>query len=252
MTNNNVPPADEAVALVTGASTGIGRAIVNVLCSNGTRVTGVARTEETLCESLENARQYEDQTLAVPGDVRESDTAERAVEETVNQFDRLDILINNAGITRDNLLMRMDEEDWQDVMDVNLGGTFHFTKAVTRTMMKQSAGRIINVGSVVGLRGNPGQSNYVASKAGIAGFTKSIARELGSRNITVNAVAPGYIKTSMTEDMSDELHDELTDNLSIERLGEPEDVAHTVFFLTKPESSYITGQVIVVDGGLYM
>lgn len=251
MTTENVPQLKDAVALVTGASTGIGRAIVNELCQKGVRVCGIARTEETLKESLNQAGDAE-QTLAVPGDVRDMDTAERAVEQTTDQFDRLDILINNAGITRDNLLMRMDEDDWQSVMDVNLGGTFHFTKAVTRTMMKQSAGRIINIGSVVGQRGNPGQSNYVASKAGISGFTKSIARELGSRNITVNAVAPGYIRTQMTDDMSDDMHDELTDNLSIERLGEPEDVAHTVSFLSKPESSYITGQVIVVDGGLYM
>lgn len=252
MSEHNVPPLNDATALVTGASTGIGRAIVHELCKHGTRVSGVARTEETLRESLEEAQQSEDQTLAVPGDVRNADVAERAVEKTVEKFDRLDILVNNAGITRDNLLMRMSEDEWEDVMDVNLGGTFHFTKAVTRTMMKQSAGRIVNVGSVVGLRGNPGQSNYVASKAGIAGFTKSIARELGSRNITVNAVAPGYIETDMTEDMSEDMHEELTSNLSIERLGEPEDVANTVSFLTKPEASYITGQVIVVDGGLYM
>ncbi len=250
--DQHVPPLNEAVALVTGASTGIGRSVVHELCDHGTRVTGVARTEDTLTETLEQARERQEQTLSFPGDVRDSSTASGAVEATLDEFDQLDILVNNAGITRDNLLMRMDEDDWNDVIDVNLGGTFHFTKAVTRPMMKQRGGRIVNISSVVGLRGNPGQSNYVASKAGIAGFTKSIARELGSRNITANAVAPGYVETSMTEDMSEDMHDQLTDELSIERLGQPEDVANVVSFLARPESSYITGQVLVVDGGLHM
>lgn len=247
-----VPDLQDAVAVVTGASTGIGRATVEAFCRRGARVVGVARTEETLVEALEDAGRSDEQTLAVPGDVSDPDTAGRVIERTLDRYDRIDVLVNNAGITRDNLLMRMSEEDWSDVMEVNLGGTFHFTKAVTRPMMKQKAGRIINVSSVVGLRGNPGQANYVASKAGIAGFTKSMARELGSRNINVNAVAPGYIKTDMTEEMTDDMRKELTDNLPLERLGEPEDVADCVLFLAGPRSSYITGQVLVVDGGMYM
>ncbi len=250
--SEHTPDLQDAVALVTGASTGIGRATVNAFCRRGTCVTGVARTEETLKESLKDARRSEDQTLSVPGDVRDPETAERAVERTLDRFDRIDILVNNAGITRDGLLMRMNKEDWDEVMDVNLGGTFHFTKAVNRPMMKQKGGRIINVSSVVGLRGNPGQSNYVTSKAGIAGFTKSMARELGSRNINVNAVAPGYIKTEMTDDLSEEMKSDLTDNLPLDRIGEPEDVADSILFLSGPRSSYITGQVLVVDGGMYM
>jgi 3-oxoacyl-[acyl-carrier protein] reductase len=250
--SDQMPPLNEAVALVTGASTGIGRAIVTDLCQKGVKVAGVARTESTLKEALEDAATEPDQTLAIPGDVSEEGTADRAVNTTVDSFGRLDILVNNAGITRDNLLMRMDREDWDDVMDVNLGGTFNFTKAVTRQMMKQRSGRIINVSSVVGLRGNAGQANYVASKAGIAGFTKSVARELGSRNITANAVAPGYIKTNMTEDIDEEKKEELAGELSIERLGEPEDVAGAVTFLAGPDASYITGQVLVVDGGMHM
>lgn len=250
--SEQMPPLNDAVALVTGASTGIGRAIVDDLCQKGVNVAGVARTEETLDQSLEDAATEPGQTLAIPGDVSKEDTADRAVKATLDEFERLDILVNNAGITRDNLIMRMDRDDWDDVMDVNLGGTFNFTKAVTRPMMKQRSGRIINVSSVVGLRGNAGQSNYVASKAGIAGFTKSVARELGSRNITANAVAPGYIKTKMTEDIDEEKKEELARELSIERLGDPEDVAGAVSFLAGPDASYITGQVLVVDGGMHM
>jgi len=249
---DQLPDLENATALVTGASTGIGRATVDAFCQHGTRVTGVARTEDTLRETLNDASTSPDQVLAVPGDVCDPDTAERAVQETLDRFDHIDILVNNAGITQDNLLMRMSEEDWSDVMDVNLGGTFRFAKQVARPMMKQRGGRIINVSSVVGLRGNPGQSNYVASKAGIAGFTKSLARELGSRNIHVNAVAPGYIKTDMTEEMSEDMKDELTDNLPLNRLGDPEDVADAILFLAGPRAKYITGQVLVVDGGMYM
>lgn len=247
MGNINVDLSGKS-AIVTGASTGIGFTIAQRLSEAGARITGIARTEDRLQKSLD---QLDGPALAVPGDVQEKETAERAVERTMDEFESVDILVNNAGVNRDNLILRMKEEEWDQVMDVNLGGTFHFSKRVAKRMMRQKEGRIINMSSVVGLRGNAGQSNYVASKAGIIGFTKSLARELGSRNITVNAIAPGYIETSMTDELPENQRDEILENIPLDRLGNPSDVADAVLFLASDGASYMTGQTIVVDGGMY-
>ncbi len=251
MSENNNSYFDEKTVLITGASTGIGRAVAKRFCSLGASVAGTARSEDKLRETMNEASDLGGSSLALPGDVRDAERAGEIVSSTVDEFGSVDVLVNNAGLTRDQLVLRMSEEDWEDVINVNLGGTFHFTKEVAGEMIRQRSGRIINVSSVVGLRGNPGQSNYVASKAGIAGFTKSVARELGSRGITVNAVAPGYVETPMTDDMSEEDRQDLIEEIPLERLGKPDDIAGAIKFLAGPEAGYITGQVIVVDGGMY-
>jgi len=192
------------------------------------------------------------EAIAVEADVSRMDDAQRLVKETLDQWGRIDILVNNAGITRDNLLLRMSEEEWDTVLQVNLKGAFNCTKSVTRQMMKQRQGRIINITSVVGQMGNAGQANYAASKAGLIGFTKSVARELASRNITCNAVAPGYIQTDMTAALDDAVKDSLKQQIPLGRLGTPEDVARVVTFLCSDDAAYITGQVINVDGGMVM
>jgi 3-oxoacyl-[acyl-carrier protein] reductase len=237
-------------ALVTGAAKNIGRAIAVRLAKDGFDVACVGRTVDSVAETVREVEAQGQKGLALAADVAKGDQAQAAVDDSVQQLGGLDVLVNNAGITRDKLLLRMDESDFDAVLAVNLKGVFHFSKAASKYMMKKRSGRIINITSVVGIRGNEGQANYAASKAGIIGFTKSLAREFASRNILVNAVAPGYIETSMTKDLSDSVKAGLMQSIPLARLGSSEDVAGVVSFLSSPDSSYVTGQVITVDGGM--
>ncbi len=244
---------DDKVALVTGGSRGIGRAIALRLASSGARVVVCARGEAAARTVADEINALGSQSFAQAADVSAADQAVQVVEATMERWGRLDILVNNAGITRDNLLMRMKEEDWDAVMATNLKGAFNYCKAAVRPMMKARSGRIINISSVVGISGNAGQANYAASKAGLLGLTKSLAKELGSRNITVNAVAPGLVPdTGMTGDLADSAIEGLTAHIPLGRPGSVEDVAHAVAFLAAAESAYITGQVLAVDGGMTM
>jgi len=240
------------VALVTGASRGIGRAIAVRLAADGALVTCAGRDRAALDETVAEIAAVGGQAEAIVFDVTDAASAGDAVRELHARHGRLDILVNNAGITRDQLIVRMRPEDWRAVMDADLDGVFHVTQPVAKIMLRQRSGRIITVTSVVGLMGNAGQSNYAAAKAALVGFTKSLARELGSRGVTANAVAPGYIKTEMTAGLSDAQREALVGALAIPRLGEPADVADAVAFLAGPGSSYITGTVVNVSGGLYM
>ncbi|MFC4184633.1 3-oxoacyl-[acyl-carrier-protein] reductase [Saccharococcus thermophilus] len=241
------------VALVTGASRGIGRAIALELARQGANVAvNYAGSEAKAYEVVEEIKKMGKEAVAIQADVSSAEAVERMVKTVLEQFGRIDILVNNAGITRDNLLMRMKEEEWDQVMNTNLKGVFHCIKAVTRPMMKQRYGRIVNIASIVGISGNPGQANYVAAKAGVIGLTKTAARELASRNITVNAVAPGFITTDMTDSLSDELKAEMLKQIPLARFGEPEDVAKVVAFLVSDAASYMTGQTLHVDGGMVM
>ncbi|MED3731623.1 3-oxoacyl-[acyl-carrier-protein] reductase [Geobacillus stearothermophilus] len=241
------------IALVTGASRGIGRAVALELARQGANVVvNYAGSEAKANEVVEMIRSLGREAIAVQADVARAEEVERLVKTVLDQFGRLDILVNNAGITRDNLLMRMKEEEWDAVINTNLKGVFLCTKAVTRPMMKQRGGRIINIASVVGVIGNPGQANYVAAKAGVIGLTKTAARELASRNITVNAVAPGFITTDMTEALSEELKGEMLKQIPLARFGEPDDVARVVAFLASDAAGYMTGQTLHVDGGMVM
>lgn len=238
-------------ALVTGASRGIGRAIALELANLGANIViNYAGNEEKAKETLAECEKLGVSGMIVQGNVASSSDVENMVKVTTEKFKTVDILVNNAGITKDGLLIRMSEEDFDSVMDVDLKGAFLCTKAVTRMMMKQRWGRIINLSSVVGILGQAGQANYCASKAGLIGLTKSNARELASRNITVNAVAPGFIQTDMTDALSAEQQESISKNIPLERLGTVEDVAKVVGFLASDAGSYITGQVISVDGGL--
>jgi len=241
------------VALVTGASRGIGRAIALDLARKGADVVvnyagNAALAEEVVGMIQEMGRK----SMAIQADVANREQVEAMIATTIKEFGALHILVNNAGITRDQLILRMKEEDWDRVLDTNLKGAFHTIKAVTRQMMKQREGRIINISSVVGVAGNAGQINYSASKAGLIGLTKTAARELAARNITVNAVAPGYIESDMTDQLSDEIKNELFKQIPLGRLGKPEDVSALVTFLASDAASYITGQVFHVNGGMYM
>ena len=243
----------ENVAFITGATRGIGRQIAITLAKNGFDIALNYRKEN---EELENTiKEIESQNVrcfAVQGDISNFESAEEMVNKIIAEFGKIDVLINNAGITKDMLLMRMKKEDFESVIDVNLVGTFNITKNVIPFMMKQRSGRIINISSVVGISGNAGQTNYSASKAGIIGFTKSLAKEVGSRNILVNAVAPGFIQTQMTDVLKDEVKEEIAKQIPLKRMGTTQDVANVVKFLASEESSYITGQVIQVDGGMLM
>jgi 3-oxoacyl-[acyl-carrier protein] reductase len=244
-------PKDK-VAVVTGASRGIGRSISLALAAEGARIVAVDldinETEKVAVE----IRALGVEALAVQGNVTVAADAERMIEAAVEKFGRVDILVNNAGITRDGLLLRMKDEDWDAVLTVNLKGAFICSRAAAKVMMKQRSGRIINIASVVGQMGNAGQANYCASKAGLIGLTKSNARELAKRNVTVNAVAPGFIQTAMTEALPEKVRQELAAQIPLERLGSAEDIANAVVFLAAERSGYITGQVIGVNGGMYM
>lgn len=244
---------DGKVAIITGASRGIGRSVAIELARLGAKVVINYAGNEAAAEEVKNIIVAAGgQGIVVKADVGDVEAVDAMVKETINTFGKIDILVNNAGITRDNLLMRMKEEDWDAVMNINLKGVFVCTKAVSRIMMKQKAGKIINMTSVVGLMGNAGQANYAAAKAGVIGFTKSMAKELASRGITVNAIAPGFISTDMTAVLSDQVKTELTEKIPAGRLGSPEDVAAAVTFLASDSANYITGQTLNVDGGMLM
>ncbi|PLY03354.1 MAG: 3-oxoacyl-ACP reductase [Desulfuromonas sp.] len=242
----------DKVALITGASRGIGRSIATALAAKGAKIVAVdidlAATEEFVAE----LKAAGTEAVAVQGNVTNPDDVEQMVNVAKETFDRIDILVNNAGITRDGLLLRMKDEDWDAVLTVNLKGAFLCTRAVSKLMSKQRNGRIINIASVVGQMGNAGQANYCASKAGLIGMTKSNARELAKRNVTVNAVAPGFIATDMTDALPEKVREELAAQIPLERLGSADDIANAVLFLASENSGYITGQVIGVNGGMYM
>lgn len=237
-------------ALVTGASRGIGRAIALRLAACGARVVGVARTAEALAGTLEAIRAAGGEADGFAANVASAEDVARVVDEVEAKYQKIHVLVNNAGVTRDGLVLRMSEEDWQEVIDINLKGTFLFCKAVGAVMMRARYGRIINISSVSGLAGNPGQANYSASKAGVIGFSRTIARELASRGITVNVVAPGFITTDMTDVLPDKLKAEVKERTPMRRLGAPEDIADMVCYFSGPGASYVTGQVIAVDGGM--
>jgi 3-oxoacyl-[acyl-carrier protein] reductase len=241
------------VAIVTGAGRGIGHAIALRLASEGARVAVVSRTELNANRTAEEINaQFAGLAKAYAVDVADHAAVKRLVEQILADFSRIDILVNNAGLTRDGLSMRMSEEDWDVVVDTNLKGAFNFIQAVERPMIKQRGGRIINIASVAGIMGNAGQANYAASKAGLIGLTKVIARELASRGITSNAVAPGFITTDMTEVLPEALKTGVAGQIPLGKFGEPDDIAHAVAFLASAEAKYITGQVLSVDGGLVM
>ena len=240
-------------ALITGAIRGIGKQIAITLAKQG---YNIALNYRKVNEELENTKKEIEkigvQILAVKGDVANFEDCENFVKQVIERFGQIDVLVNNAGITKDMLLMRMKKEDFEQVIDTNLVGTFNVTKNVVPYMMKARSGRIINISSVVGISGNAGQTNYSASKAGIIGFTKSLAKEIASRNILVNAVAPGFIETNMTDVLKDDVKQEIAKNIPLKRMGTAQDVANVVKFLASDDSSYITGQVINVDGGMLM
>ncbi len=240
------------VALVTGAAQGIGKAIALLLARNGADVIASDINLEKANETAQEVQALGRRSLAIQVDVARLDDVEKMVEAIVAQFGQIDILVNNAGIARDKLILRMTEEDWDAVLNINLKGTFNCTKAVVRHMSKRKNGKIVNIASVVGEMGNPGQGNYAASKAGVIGFTKTIAREFAQRGINVNAIAPGYIETPMTDALPDKVKEELRRLIPMDRLGKPEDVAEAVLFLVSESANYITGQVLNVNGGIYM
>jgi 3-oxoacyl-[acyl-carrier protein] reductase len=239
----------DGVVIVTGASQGIGLGIARTLAARGARLALVARTEERVASV---AAELGSGARAYGCAVQDAERVQATVQRLQDEMGPVHGLVNNAGITRDALLVRMSQEDWEEVLAVNLTGTFNFTRAVAKGMMRQKFGRIVNVTSVIGQMGNAGQANYAASKAGIVGFTKAVARELASRNITVNAVAPGYIATAMTADLPDGVREDLMKTIPLQRLGTPEDVARIVAFLLSDDAAYVTGQVLNCDGGMWM
>jgi 3-oxoacyl-[acyl-carrier protein] reductase len=240
-------------AIITGGAQGIGFSIASLFASEGADIA-ICDVQEEQCQksAAELEQKYKVKTLAVKVDVTQIATCEEMAKKTLDKFGRIDILVNNAGITKDNLLMRMSDQEWDAVLAVNLKGSFNCTKAVVRPMMKQQAGRIINICSIVGLMGNAGQANYSASKGGLIAMTKTCAREFASRNVLVNGIAPGFIRTRMTDALTDEQKQKLSALIPLTRLGEPEDVARAALFLASDDSSYITGQIISVNGGMYM
>jgi len=240
------------VALVTGGAQGIGKAVALMLARHGADVVVADVNLEKAAETAKEVEATGRGAMAVNVDVTRLSDVENMVESAIGRFGRIDILINNAGIARDKLILRMTEEDWDAVLDVNLKGTFNCTKAVIKHMSKQRSGKIVNIASVVGEMGNAGQANYSASKAGVIGLTKTIAREFAQRGINVNAIAPGYIQTPMKDVLPDKAKKELKRMIPMERLGQPEDVAYAVLFLVSDASSYVTGQVLNVNGGIYM
>jgi 3-oxoacyl-[acyl-carrier protein] reductase len=240
------------IALVTGGSRGIGRAIALRLASEGCHVVVNYTKNEPAAREVADAIEKSGGSASVSGfDVSDFDTVQKKVEEIIAEYGGIHILVNNAGITHDTLLMRMNKEDWDRVITTNLTGVFNCTKAVTRTMIKQRSGRIVNITSVVGEMGNSGQTNYAASKAGIIGFTKAAAREMAPRSVTVNAISPGFIETDITNELPEEIRKQYIDKIPMGRFGRPEDIAGVVAFLTSDEASYITGEVIRVNGGIY-
>lgn len=240
----------DKVAIITGGSSGIGFAVAKAYLKEGAKVVIASFDKDEVLSSVKELDSLN--VLGTVCDVKKTEDVKRVVSETLDKFGRIDILVNNAGITKDGLMLRMTDEDFDRVIDVNLKGTFNCTKYVSKYMLKQKSGKIINISSVVGLSGNAGQVNYSASKAGIIGITKSAAKELSSRGITVNAVAPGYVDTDMTKVLSDNIRNEILKNIPLQRMGNVEDISNCVAFLASEDASYITGQVISVDGGMHI
>lgn len=247
-----MPQLDSQIAVVTGAGRGIGRAIALKFAAEGADIACVSRTAENAEKVAAEIRAMGRKAWAYAADVAIAAEVTAAAEKILQDAGKVDILVNNAGITRDGLAMRMSEADWDTVLDTNLKGAFLFTQALTRTFLKQRSGRIVNISSVVGLMGNAGQCNYSASKAGLIGLTKSLAKEFASRGVTVNALAPGFIETDMTAVLTPEMKNELMQRIPLKSLGQSEDIAHAALFLASPGARYITGQVLTVDGGMVM
>ncbi len=240
------------VAVVTGAGRGIGKAIAWAMANAGAEIACVSRSEANARQTADLIRTIGPKTEAYAVDVAQAGEVDVVVKKILADFGHVDILVNNAGITKDGLLMRMSDADWNTVIQTNLNGAFYFIRALSRPMIKQQSGRIVNIASIVGLMGNAGQANYVSSKAGLIGLTKSVARELASRNITCNAIAPGFIETDMTANLKEEVRKKLLENVPLGRLGKPEDIADCAVFLASSSANYITGQVLTIDGGMVM
>ena len=239
----------DKIAIVTGASQGIGKTTAELFSKSGAHVVCIARNEEKIKNLANTISKNGHSASYIPCDISDGDLFQNTIKSVINDYGKIDILINNAGITRDSLVLRMKNHQWDEVLNTNLNGAFYATKSVLRSMMKNKYGRIINITSIVGLQGNSGQSNYSASKAGLIGFSQSVAKEVASRGITINCIAPGWIETEMTNDLSQDIKSEIIKNIPIGKTGTTEDIAYTALFLASKESKYITGQTITVDGG---